>query len=254
MAHEPKHEQKAHLQLPLLVSSLVDIGRLKRELEVIDNVMLQSKLRESGQVALPKPSHLMEQTVQLNKLNLAEETHRKVLDQFLELIRKKAPTIHMSFSADPPQSFIEQIMAWLRREIHPQILLTIGMQPNIGAGAIVRTANKQFDFSLRKDFESKRDILAKSLGLPPDPPVTVHDEVATPEDVEPVISMPQAQPAIPEVRTAAPGAASAATPELAAAAAEVAAAPVASTETAPQAAVPIPEAQVNDDHAEEAQS
>lgn len=254
VAHEPKHEKKAQLQLPLLVSSVVDIGRLRRELEIIDNAMLQSKLRDEGQESkLPKTSHLMEQTVQLNKLNLLEESHRKLLDQFLEVVRVKAPTIHMSFSADPPPSFIEKIMAWLRREIHPQVLLTVGMQPNIGAGTIVRTANKQFDFSLRKDFESKRGILAKSLGMPAkepvtDAPVEVHDEVAVAENVEPVISMPQVEAGAPESTPAV-------APELAAVAAEVAAAPLA--ETAPEAA-PAPEAspevQVNVNHEDEAEA
>ena len=58
-------------------------------------------------------------------------------------------------------------MTWLRREIHPLVLMTVGLQPNIGAGCIVRTTNKYFDFSLRQDFANKRDLLQAALEMPP---------------------------------------------------------------------------------------
>ncbi len=106
----------------------------------------------------------MDQTIQLNKVDLANDTHRKQLQEYLILIKQKAPILHISFSADPTSAFIEKIMAWLRREIHPLVLLTIGLQPNIGAGCVVRSTNKYFDFSLRKDFEKKRDLLLGTLG------------------------------------------------------------------------------------------
>ena len=54
-------------------------------------------------------------------------------------------------------------MAWLRREIHPVVLLTVGLQPSIGAGCIVRSTNKQFDFSLREDFLKKHDLLMAKI-------------------------------------------------------------------------------------------
>lgn len=164
MAHEAKQSKSDQLQLPLSVSSIVDVGRLERELDTIDGAVLQSKLKDgAAEVKMPKTSHFMEQVAQLNEINLIDENDRAKLKKFLASVRTSAPTIHMSFSADPAPSFIEKIMTWLRREIHPLILLTVGMQPNIGAGTIVRTANKQFDFSLRKDFEKRQDLLVKSF-------------------------------------------------------------------------------------------
>ena len=139
-----------------------DVNRLLRELELIYNALLQSGVR-TGSVQLPEVSRLMNQTVELNKLNLLQPAHRSGLKQYLQLVRQKAPVIHMSFSVDPPAAFIEQIMAWLRREIHPQLLLTVGLQPTIGAGCIVRTTNKYFDFSLREDLSKKRDVLQAKL-------------------------------------------------------------------------------------------
>ncbi|MDB5170571.1 MAG: hypothetical protein JWO35_265 [Candidatus Saccharibacteria bacterium] len=165
MAHETAAEtpQKT-FGLPVLVASPVDVGRLIRELEVIDGALLQVKLQKDSQDRLPKTSHLMDQTAQLNKLDLSNDHDRKQLQEFLVLVKQKAPILHISFSADPTTAFIEKIMAWLRREIHPSVLLTIGLQPNIGAGCVVRSTNKYFDFSLRKDFETKRDLLLGTLG------------------------------------------------------------------------------------------
>lgn len=147
-----------------MVASPVDVGRLIHELELIDETLLQLGLRAGGKVVkMPKTSHLMDQMVQLKKLNLLQVADRVALKQYLTAIQKKAPVLHISFSADPTPAFTEQLMIWLRREIHPQVLLTIGLQPSIGAGCIVRTTNKYFDFSLREDFVKKRGLLLAEL-------------------------------------------------------------------------------------------
>lgn len=148
--------------LPLMVVGPVDVGRLIRELEALDNHLLQIRLRNT-EARLPKVSQLMEQTAEINKLNLLKEADRKRLTELLVTVREQAPVLHISFSADPSPAFIEKIMAWLRREVHPVVLLTIGLQPNIGAGCIVRSINKQFDCSLRQDFLKKRDLLMRKL-------------------------------------------------------------------------------------------
>ena len=71
--------------------------------------------------------------------------------------------MHISFSADPSPLFTQKLIAWLRSEIHPLVLLQIGLQPNMGAGCVVRTSNKYFDFSLRDRFKSKGEMLAKIM-------------------------------------------------------------------------------------------
>lgn len=163
MAHETK-PAKGQLGLPILVTSAVDVGRLIRELEQIDNALLQLSLRASGTtVQMPKTSHLMDQMIELNALNLLQPKDRAKLSEFLTAVRAKAPVLHMSFSADPSPAFIEKLMTWLRREINPYVLLTIGLQPTLGVGCIVRTTNKYFDFSLRQDFIKKRELLLAQM-------------------------------------------------------------------------------------------
>jgi hypothetical protein len=167
MAPSPVKETKAHVKagaIPLAVVSSVDLGRLLRELEKYDDAMEQRRLRgEDPATAVVKSSRLLEATAELNGIDLSAAIQRKNLHQFLAQVQAHAPVLHMSFSADPSAAFVAKLMTWLRREIHPTLLLTVGMQPSIGAGCIVRSTNHYFDFSLRKDFEKKSGLFIKAL-------------------------------------------------------------------------------------------
>jgi F0F1-type ATP synthase delta subunit len=137
---------------------------LVREVEDIDEKLRQLELRDGGtKVKMPQTSRLMDQMVELNGLNLLHANNREALRKFLESIRQSAPVLHMSFSADPSPAFIEKLMSYLRKEIHPLLLLTVGLQPNLGAGCMVRSTNKSFDMSLRQDFIKKRSLLTEKI-------------------------------------------------------------------------------------------
>ncbi len=158
--HKKSENKDSNLELTVAVTGPIELGRLIREVAEIEESLLQLGLREGGEkVKLPQTTRLMDQLVEHNKLNLLHEDDRKRLREFLDQVRVSAPVLHMSFSADPSINFLEELMTWLRREIHPEVLLTVGLQPNLGAGCILRTTNKQFDFSLRQDFIKKRDLL-----------------------------------------------------------------------------------------------
>lgn len=160
MAPEPQRVAK----LPMLVSSPADLGRLIRELDAIDEALLQLGLRHTGQeVKMPKTTKLMDQTLQLNGVNLLHESERQSLQKFLVDTKAHAPVLHISFSVDPSTAFLDKLLTWLRQEIHPLVLVTIGLQPTLGVGCVVRTTNKYFDFSLREDFVKKRGLLLARL-------------------------------------------------------------------------------------------
>src|SRR5487761_1539900 len=158
MAHEVK------FTLPPSLVGPIDLSRLLRELDTINEHLMQLKLRHSGaEIKLPKTTGLLDQLVMHNKLNLLHEKERLALINFLVAVKDQSPVIHMSFSSDPSEAFLEKLMNWLRQEIHPYLLLTVGLQPNVGAGCILRTTNKYFDLSLKQSFQTKRDILVKKL-------------------------------------------------------------------------------------------
>lgn len=154
----------AALALPLSVTGPIDVGRLLRELESIDNYLMQFHLKgEDDKAKMPKTSKLMDNLLEVNKLNLVEPTHRQQLIAFLQNTKDHAPVLHMSFGSDPSPAFLEKLVTWLRREIHPNVLVTVGLQPNIGAGCLVRSTNKYFDFSLRENFTKNKVLLMSKL-------------------------------------------------------------------------------------------
>lgn len=160
----PNVQTDTDLQLPLGVVTKVDVGRLLRELEALNEFLKQSAIRQPGTpIKFPKTSRLMEEIATNNKLNMIHDDERKRLTAFLKQTRDHAPVLHMSFSADPSPQFTQKLITWLRAEIHPTVVLQIGLQPNIGAGCVVRTSNKYFDFSLRSRFKENKDVLAKMI-------------------------------------------------------------------------------------------
>lgn len=157
-----------HLVLPMTVITVSDVGRLIRETEAVDNFLHQAAIRQSGtQMQLPRVSRLFEEIVSSNRLNLLQVSDRQQLGQFLQLVRSKAPTLHVSFSADPSPIFQQRFITWIRQQMHPYVLLQIGLHPNIGAGCVIRTTNKYFDFSLRHRFSEQRKLLISKLSESP---------------------------------------------------------------------------------------
>jgi F0F1-type ATP synthase delta subunit len=159
-------EPKDHFVIPSAVITPADLGRILVEVESLDTFLEEAAIRKPGTtVTLPKISKLCENLIEDNKVNMFEPTERARLIAFLNGVKETAPVLHMSFNADPPAKFLQKIMDYLRKNIHPAVMLNVGLQPNIGGGCILRTTNKQFDFTLRKNLESKSDELVKYLQL-----------------------------------------------------------------------------------------
>ncbi len=121
-------------------------------------------------------------------------------------LHQSAPILHISFSVDPPGAYVQKIVAWLRVNIHKYALITVGLQPNIGAGCIVRTTNKLFDFSLREFFAEKRGFFIEKLHAAVADPgenqslpqaVTSEEAPDVAPQVAPLSSAPSTQPAPP---------------------------------------------------------
>ncbi len=154
----------AQIQLPVQVIGPVDVNRLIREVEALDDFLMQAAIRTPGSnMKIPRTSRLLDEFVAVNRFNLLQSTDRRATANFLLAIKQQAPVIHMSFASDPAASFTVKIVIWLRTNIHPYLLLQVGLEPRIAAGCIVRTPNKQYDFSLRRHFTAQRDQLINAL-------------------------------------------------------------------------------------------
>lgn len=175
------------LQLPIQVTTRIDAGRLLHELESVREFLKQSSIRQPGtSVKLPKVSRLADEFVESNKLNLLHEDDVSRAINFLIMVKAKAPVIHMSFSADPSPQFQQKLITWLRVQIHPLVLLRVGLQPTIGAGCVLRTTNKYFDFSIREHFKNNKQLLVSSLHGPGDQPSPADVLPEQPAQVVPV--------------------------------------------------------------------
>jgi F0F1-type ATP synthase delta subunit len=164
MALEHRKHGNRSLELPTLIFGPVEVSRLLRELESLEEYITQSNIRSGGkQEPLPKTSRLLEGLAGNNNFNLLVAEDRQHLTEFLKEISTKAPVIHFSFAADPSSAFVAKIVAWLRTNIHPYALLHLGLQPSIAAGCIVRTNSRSFDFSLRNRFSEQRALLLKAI-------------------------------------------------------------------------------------------
>ncbi len=159
----PKAATPEALALPTLIFGIVEVRRLRLELESLDDFLRGMAIRRETKFEMPRVSRMLEALARENNRDLLKGADRKVLGEFLQEIDRSAPVIHMSFAADPSASFSAKIVGWLRANIHPLALLEVGLQPTIAAGCIVRTTNKVFDLSLRSRFTENTELLLQSL-------------------------------------------------------------------------------------------
>lgn len=151
------------LTLPTVIASRQDITHVHRELRLFDDSAIQSVMRHDNPVKYPPISSKLRGLVQQNQIDLRDETARKKLLISLDALKNNAPTIHISFPAEPSPEVLQKLVTWLRKEIDPRIVIRVGMQPTIAAGVIVRTPNHQFDFSLRQHLQKNKAKLIERL-------------------------------------------------------------------------------------------
>jgi F0F1-type ATP synthase delta subunit len=151
------------LILPLGVVSRSDLSRALREIGVISDFFHQAAIRSTAAPEMPTLSRTLDSLAEANSLNLIHTEDREALKLFLTRLKAKAPVVHLSFPSEASAPFIARILEWFRKEVHPHIVLHIGLQPELAAGCLVRTTNKMYDFSLRKKFEQSKQKLMQSL-------------------------------------------------------------------------------------------
>jgi hypothetical protein len=151
---------------PALVTR-ADLARLVREIEDIDNELEAQKARNhaSGQTGyrLPNLSRPLADFIELNKIDAANDQARMHLKEQMRTLKDHAPIMHMTFATEADPKSLQQLVAYLRQEIHPQALLSVGLQPSLVGGAYVRTPNHVHDFSLRARMAEQRGLILQEL-------------------------------------------------------------------------------------------
>jgi hypothetical protein len=159
-----KSKDALELQLPISVTGRMQLSRLVRELEDIENDIESQKARDrKAQLRIPAMSQGLADCVELNKVDILEGTARMGLKRQLAYAKDKAPNIHFTFAVEADPRSLQQLAAYVRKEIHPQALISVGLQPALVGGAYVRTPNHIHDFSLRALLKGKRDVITQAL-------------------------------------------------------------------------------------------
>ena len=154
------------LILPPTLVSKSDLSRSLRELSQIDDYFHQASIRGAKDLQLPTLGRVLDSLASSNGLNMLQADDRSLLKSFLARLKTQAPVVHMSFPAEPSTQFSAKILEWFRTQVHPYIVLSIGIQPNLVAGCLLRTTNRSFDFSFRSKFEQSKEKLVKALEVP----------------------------------------------------------------------------------------
>lgn len=164
------------VQAPLMNNQLIlskqviskgDVSRSLRELEKIDDYFHQAAIRGSKDQQLPTIGKVLDSLAVVNNLNMLKAEDRARLRSFLSQVKAKAPVVHMSFPSEASGPFLGKILEWFRTDVHPYTVMTIGLQPELVAGCMVRTTNKTFDFSFRQKFDKSREKLIVALQSKP---------------------------------------------------------------------------------------
>jgi hypothetical protein len=158
-----KNTQK-QIVLPDQLTSSVDLARTIRELEALDESLNQAELRKPGTpTKLAASSVTLEDLAKINNVSLTDKTQRAQLLSMLHAFYEHSPRIHISLANEPSAAFVRKTAIWMRKNIHPLVLLEVGLQPTLAAGCMIRTNNKIFDMSLRHRFEENRHLLVEKL-------------------------------------------------------------------------------------------
>jgi len=161
---EHKDSKKKEMRLPNSVYSPSLVSGLLRELDRLENNVLQQLASQNGENAI-KLSPLMMSVAEYNKIDIDNQADREELKKYLNSIKLTAPVVHISFASDPSANFMQKLTEWFRTQVNPAVLITVGLQPSIGAGCVIRTTNKQFDLSLGEEFTKQRDQLISRFSL-----------------------------------------------------------------------------------------
>ncbi len=156
----------AHYILPAVLIGRADLARLAREVEAVENDLESQKVRASAGATgyhMSTVSRLLIDFVTLNKIEVASDKALVGLKEDLRLMKDKAPILHMTFATDADEEFLQQLVQWVRAEIHPHALIDVGLQPRIIGGVHVRTPNQVHDFSVRALLKGKRSIIVREL-------------------------------------------------------------------------------------------
>lgn len=164
MSKAVKLDDNTQFGLPPALIGRSDVSRLLREIEEVDYALETQAIRTPTQpLTIPAMSRALQETLALNNIEATNLDERKRMIDALRDAKETAPNVQITFAIDPEPSITSFLVKWIRDNLHPRALITVGLQPAIIGGCVVRTPDHIYDFSLRKRFEDEQGNLIQAI-------------------------------------------------------------------------------------------
>lgn len=159
-------ELHSQLILPTSIVSKLDLSRVANEIERVDQEIMSAKIRYKSGV-LPDvqgmSSDQLNDLLIANKLQINDSKQRTNLLIQLRKLTESVPVVHMTFASAADNETLQLLVGWLRKSVHHQAVVSVGLQPGLIGGVYVRTPNHVYDLSVRSQLAGKRHLLLESL-------------------------------------------------------------------------------------------
>ncbi len=164
MSKAVKLDDNTQFGLPPALIGRSDVSRLLREIEEVDYALETQAIRTPEKpLTIPAMSRALSETATLNNIDVVNLEERKRMIDALREAKDKAPNVQITFAVDPAPDITSQLVAWIRHNLHPRALITVGLQPALIGGCVVRTPDHIYDFSLRKRFKDEQPALIQAI-------------------------------------------------------------------------------------------
>ena len=156
----------AEYVLPPSVVSKLDFSHLVAELEKLDAELTATSVRQKAGFSTTNQltySQQLNDFLAVNQLEIGDSQQRSNLLTALRTLKDNLPVIHMTFAVEADQDSLEKLSSWLRQSVHPQAVISVGLQPGLIGGVYLRTPNHIRDLSVRAQLEGHRGVLVREL-------------------------------------------------------------------------------------------
>jgi G3E family GTPase len=152
------------LLLPMTVTGHAHLSKLVRELELVENDLEGQKAHHHDAAPkIPAMSQALADIIELNEVDITKTQQRMHLKSRLNYTKDRAPNMHFTFAVQADPDSLQQLAEYVRREIHPQALISVGLQPGLVGGVYLRTPNHVHDFSLKQRLHDQRGLIGQAL-------------------------------------------------------------------------------------------
>ncbi|MEO5691347.1 MAG: F0F1 ATP synthase subunit delta [Candidatus Saccharimonadales bacterium] len=156
------------IQLPASVVTPQDVARLELELtgfiDWFQHNAIKQHMHVSKGTAMPGLSSEAVELIRAVSVNGSlNQSNIESLQQAIMRIRQHAPTMSITLSAPAGAQLRQQLVAWCRSEIRPDVLVDFRFNATILGGMVVRYGSHVFDWSWRRAVLNNRSSFAKEL-------------------------------------------------------------------------------------------